>query len=77
MSNSKPNEEIEVSRVTAEEVKARVDRGEPVLFVDSRSASSWSESDVTIPGSVRVPPDDAAAHIKDVPHGRSIVTFCT
>jgi rhodanese-related sulfurtransferase len=77
MSEEKQQQQTEVNRVTAEEVKARVDRGEPILFVDSRSESAWSDSDVKIPGSIRVPPDEAAAHLGEVPHGRSIVTYCT
>ena len=68
---------VEVSRVTVDEVMERRKRGEPILFIDSRSESSWQKSNVTIPGAVRVPPDEAASHLKAVSRGRSIVTFCT
>jgi rhodanese-related sulfurtransferase len=68
---------MEVSRVTVDEVRARLDRGEPILFVDARSAESWSKADTQIPGSVRVPPDEAGAHVNEVPRGRAIVTYCT
>ncbi|HVT45162.1 MAG TPA: rhodanese-like domain-containing protein [Thermoanaerobaculia bacterium] len=72
-----PEEPVVVSRITAEEAKARVDRGEPIAFVDSRSEKSWSESEVEIPGSVRVPPDHAGEHLSLVPKDRSVVTYCT
>jgi rhodanese-related sulfurtransferase len=68
---------MEVSRVTVDEVRARLDRGEPIVFVDARSAESWSKADTQIPGSVRVPPDEAGAHVNEVPRGRAIVTYCT
>ena len=67
----------EVPRVTVDEVKARLDRGEPIAFVDSRSAHAWSTSDVQIPGSVRVPPDDAIKFLERVPKNRSVITYCT
>jgi hypothetical protein len=48
-----------------------------LVFVDARSAESWSKADTQIPGSVRVPPDEAGAHVNEVPRGRAIVTYCT
>lgn len=68
---------MEVSRVTLDEVRARMDRGEPLALVDARSAEAWSKAESQIPGSVRVPPDEAAEHLADVPKGRSVVTYCT
>ena len=37
-----------VSRVTADEVGARIDRGESILFVDSRSEEEWTESELKL-----------------------------
>jgi len=68
---------MEVTRITVEEVRTRLDRGEPLGFVDARSAESWSKAKSQIPGSVRVPPDDVANHVDGVPRGRAIVTYCT
>ncbi len=67
----------EVSRVTADEVKTRMERGEPIAFVDSRSDHAWSSSSEQIRGSIRVPPQDAASHLAEVPKDRSIVVYCT
>ncbi len=71
------DEQIDVARVTVDEVKARIDRGEPIAFIDARSVSSWGESDEQIRGSIRVPPDDVNAHLAEIPKDRSIVTYCT
>ncbi len=68
---------MEVSRITVDEVQARLDRGEQIVFVDARSAEAWSKAGTQIPGSVRVPPDDAAAHMNEIPRGRAIVAYCT
>jgi hypothetical protein len=68
----------DVNRLTAEEAKARHDRGEPLLFVDARSPESWGKSEETLAGSVRIDPHQITSEaLAAVPHGRSIVTFCT
>jgi rhodanese-related sulfurtransferase len=68
---------MEITRITVDEVRERLARGEPLTFVDARSAESWAKADTQIPGSVRVPPDDVAGHVEDVPRDRAIVTYCT
>ena len=68
---------MEVTRVTVDEVRARLDRGEPLVLVDARSAESWSKAESQAPGSIRVPPDDIESHLADIPKGRAIVTYCT
>jgi len=35
---------MDVPRVTVEEVKARLDRGEPIAFIDARGSEAWSKS---------------------------------
>lgn len=68
---------MEVTRIMVDEVRTRLDRGEPLVFVDARSAESWGKAKSQIPGSVRVPPDDVADYVNGVPRGRAIVTYCT
>ncbi len=67
----------EVTRVTVDEVKERLERGEPILFLDTRSPNAWDESDVKIRGAIRVPADKVEEHLDEIPHTRSIVTYCT
>ena len=69
--------ETVVARITAEEAKTRVDRGEPIAFVDTRNPRAWAESDVKLPGAVRVPLDEVAKYASHVPKDRSVVTYCT
>ena len=68
---------MEVTRITVDEVRERLARGEQLTIVDARSAESWGKATEQIPGSVRVPPDDVAGHAGGVPRGRAVVTYCT
>jgi len=68
---------MEVTRVTVDEVKARMDRGEPVLFLDTRNPTAWNESNAKLPGALRVPADEVEQHLTEIPHGRAIITYCT
>jgi rhodanese-related sulfurtransferase len=67
----------EPTRVTVEEVKARIDRGEPITFLDCRSAEDWEKADVKIKGAIRVPPKEVHQYLDQIPRDRSVVTYCT
>jgi rhodanese-related sulfurtransferase len=64
-------------RITADEVKVRVDRGEPIAFVDARTGPAWTEAETKLPRAVRVPPDDIEPHIDELPRDRTIVVYCS
>jgi rhodanese-related sulfurtransferase len=58
-------------------VKARLDRGDPLVFIDARNAKAWDESQVKMPGALRVPADEVEHHLHDIPRDRPIITYCT
>ena len=66
-----------MDRISVDEVKARLDRGDPLIFVDARSEESWHESHVQIPNSIRVPPDQAHAFAGAISEDATIITYCT
>ena len=68
---------MEVTRITVDEVRERIARGETLAIVDARSAESWGKARTQIPGSIRVPPDDVAGHAANVPRNRAVVAYCT
>jgi rhodanese-related sulfurtransferase len=68
---------MEPTRVTVDEVKERMDRGEPIVFLDARNPNAWAGSDVKLPGAIRVPADEVQEHIGDIPRDRTIITYCT
>ena len=68
---------MEATRVTVDEVKERMDRGEMFTFVDTRNPKAWAESDEKLPGALRVPADEVEQHLGEIPRDRSVITYCT
>jgi rhodanese-related sulfurtransferase len=68
---------MEPTRVTVDEVKERMDRGEQFVFVDTRNPKAWGEADTKLPGAIRVPADEAEQHLAEIPHDRTVITYCT
>jgi rhodanese-related sulfurtransferase len=67
----------ETTRITADEVKRRMDSGEPVLFIDTRNPECWGDSDVKISGAIRIHHSELEKHLDELPRDRLIVTYCT
>jgi membrane protein DedA with SNARE-associated domain len=69
--------ELRIARITPEELKQRMDRGEEVVVVDLRHAADVAQSRVSIPGSIRVAIEDIESEHDRIPRDREIVLFCT
>jgi rhodanese-related sulfurtransferase len=67
----------EATRVTIDEIRERMDRGEQFTFVDARNATAWSEATSKLPGAVRVPADEVEQDLSEIPHDRTVITYCT
>lgn len=63
--------------VTPEVVKAHLDRGESVVFLDVRSPDAWARSGDQAPGAIRLPLTDFEAHADDLPKAAELVAYCT
>ncbi len=68
---------MEPTRVTVDEVKERMERGEQFVFVDTRNPKAWSESGDKLPGAIRVPADKVEQSLDQIPHGSVVITYCT
>jgi rhodanese-related sulfurtransferase len=68
---------MEVTRVTVDEVKERMDRGEAFTFVDTRNPTAWGEADTKLPGAIRVPANEVDQHLSEIPRDRTVITYCT
>lgn len=68
---------MEPTRITVDEVRERMDRGEPFTFIDTRNPQAWAEADTKIPEAIRVPADEVEQHLSAIPHDRVVVTYCT
>jgi rhodanese-related sulfurtransferase len=71
----------EVELITAEELKTKVARNEPVTIIDVRATSSYVDSDNTIKGSVHVKLRRLEARLafpplRNVPRDSEVVTYC-
>ena len=68
---------MEATRVTVDEVKERMDRGEAFTFVDTRNPTAWGEADTKLPGAIRVPANEVDQHLSEIPRDRTVITYCT
>lgn len=69
--------QMEATRVTVDEIKERMDRGEAFTFVDTRNPQAWGESDRKLPGAIRVPADEVEQLVDQIPRDRTVITYCT
>ena len=68
---------MEATRITTDEVKERMDRGEEFAFVDTRNPKAWAESDQKLPNAIRVPAEELDQHLEEIPRDRAVLTYCT
>jgi rhodanese-related sulfurtransferase len=71
----------QISLITAEELKAKLARNEPVAIIDVRATSNYAESDTKIKGAVHVKLRRLKyrlgfSPLKDIPRDREVVTYC-
>ena len=69
--------EMEATKISAHEVKARIDRGDRLAFIDARSPKAWETSNAKLPGAIRVPVDEVEGHIREIPRDRPVISYCT
>jgi rhodanese-related sulfurtransferase len=68
---------MEATRVTIDEVKERMARGEQFTFVDARNAKAWAEAETKVAGAIRVVDDEVEQHLAEISHDRTVITYCT
>ena len=66
-----------VPRITKEELKAKMDKGEDILVLDVRTGMSYTGSKTKIKGSMRMAPNDIEVWSKNLPKDKEIITYCT
>ncbi len=68
---------MEPTRVTVDEVKERMDRGEQFTFIDSRNPKAWQDAKQKLPKALRIPAEELEQHLNEIPRDRAIITYCT
>lgn len=69
--------DLRVARITPEELKGRLDHGEDMAIVDLRHAAEFNANPETIPGAFRMDAEELEGGIRQLPHHREIILFCT
>jgi rhodanese-related sulfurtransferase len=64
-------------RISVDELRRAMNAGEPFVFIDTRNPQAWTESDVKLPGALRIPVSEVQQHLAEIPRDRPIVTYCT
>ncbi len=67
--------QLDVARITPEELRDRMDAGEELFIVDLRS--NLTEDASRIPGATRISPEDLSLRSHEIPRDREIILFCS
>lgn len=68
---------LRVSRMTIQELKTALDRGERPFIVDLRHALEFVVDPRTVPTAVRISPDELPERNAEIPRDREVVLYCT
>ncbi len=69
--------EIRTSRLEPEDLKRRLDEGEPLYIVDLRHPLDYLPDPRVLPGAVRFTADSLLKNSDSIPRDRDIVLYCT
>ncbi|MGO9138662.1 MAG: rhodanese-like domain-containing protein [Syntrophales bacterium] len=67
----------DVPRITVQELKAKMDKGEDLVIVDVRTGDDYERSKIKIKGAVRIPIVKIEDRYRELPKDKQIVTYCT
>lgn len=68
---------LRVNRITAEELKQKIDAGEKVAIVDLRHSMDFEADPNTIPGALFLPSEEFDRRHHEIPNDRELILFCT
>lgn len=67
--------QLDIARITPEELRDRLNAGEDLFVVDLRNRLSQSPN--SIPGAVRISAEELTARGQEIPRDREIILFCS
>lgn len=68
---------LERSRISAPELKERLERGENIVVVDLRTEMTYRVDGLKVKGAIHIPPGQFERRYKEIPTGRTVVMYCT
>jgi membrane protein DedA with SNARE-associated domain len=69
--------QLRISRITVEELKAKIDGGENIVIVDLRHSMDFEADPQTIPGAFRMDAMELQEKNDRLPRDRDVVLYCT
>jgi len=66
-----------VPRITVQELKTKMDKGDDFVIVDVRTGQDYADSRIKIKGAVRIPIVQIEERYKELPKDKEIVLYCT
>ncbi len=66
-----------IPRITVQELKAKLDKGEGLVIIDVRTGEDYAGSRIKIKGAVRIPIVQMEERYKEIPKDKQIITYCT
>ncbi len=69
--------QLRTARISPEELKHQMDAGEHVTIVDLRHALEFEADPRTIPGALRMAPEELDDRHPEIPRDREVVLYCT
>lgn len=67
----------EAPRISASDLKRRMEAGEDFTVIDTRNPQAWAESDIVAAHAMRIPVDGFESYLPRIPKSKPIVTYCT
>jgi rhodanese-related sulfurtransferase len=64
-------------RITADELKQRMQAGEQFTIIDTRNPQAWAEATDMAPGAIRFHGNDLNQILPKIPPNEPVVTYCT
>lgn len=68
---------LRIARITPEELKRMLDAGENIQIVDLRHSVEFDADPLTIPGALRLDPNELEKRQQEILRDRDIVLYCT
>jgi rhodanese-related sulfurtransferase len=69
--------ELRCRRLTPDALRLRLECGEPVRILDLRTEIAYEVTRQTLPGAIRLDPEELEARHKDIPRDCDVVLYCT
>jgi len=67
----------DVPRITVQELKAKMDKGDDLVVVDVRTGNDYENSKLKIKGAVRISIVKIEDRYKELPKDKEIILYCT